>query len=163
MKNLLVTTRHLLKTHQPLPWTGTNIFKSQHLDTKKEAIWKEKQKPNRTSWNQDGDESDLQQTLSLVLRCFYSGCVLNDTSMGGHGQRLHTKKRQQRGGTPFPGKPWFFPRKLIHMPPHQYSYSSPRNPYSFKANPSSGLWPNWGSAQPTWVTLSSILWLFYCG
>lgn len=50
---------------------GVNInFKLKGPEIRKEATHKRKKK-NGTTWDQDGDEIDLQQTLSLIM-CFFT-------------------------------------------------------------------------------------------
>ena len=48
----------------------TYISKSQNLDTK-EVIGRERQKQNRTSWNQNVHKYDLPQALSSILYRFH--------------------------------------------------------------------------------------------
>ena len=54
-----------------------STFKLKGPEIRKEAT--NKQTPDGTSWDQDGDESDLQHTPSLITCWFHYFSILNDT------------------------------------------------------------------------------------
>lgn len=114
-------TRPLLKTNQPLLWTGTNI--SLITGSGHRGSYRERKTKNWISknWNQDGDEFDLQQTLNLFLQwfCFYYIDVQNDTTTCSHDWKSLTKKGQKGSGVRFQENlACLFPRKLMHILPY---------------------------------------------
>lgn len=48
--------------------------------------------PDGTSWDQDGNKSDLQQTLSSIIHRFCYNGIVNNTHTGGHDWTFRTKK-----------------------------------------------------------------------
>ena len=74
--------------------------------------------PDGTSWDQDGNKSDLQQTLSSIIHRFCYNGIVNNTHTGGHDWTLEAKNNG-KGVAPIPlKKPCHFPGRLTHMPLH---------------------------------------------
>lgn len=69
------------------------------------------------SWDQDGGESDLQQTLSLIM-CWSNISILNYTPASSHDQTLRIKKDKKGMAPHFPEKASPFPSRLMHSLPH---------------------------------------------
>lgn len=88
-------------------------------------MWRKKQKPDRTSWNQDGDKPDLQQTLCFTQCKFYISGTKQHTSLQPWPE-VPDQKVQKRSGSPLPGETPLPPRKLMLRAPLHYQPSSYR-------------------------------------
>ena len=76
------------------------VFISKGFWNKLERMLQTNKNPDGIIWEQNGDESDLQQPLSLIIRWFDYISILNDIASSGQDWTLEAKNNE-KGVAPY--------------------------------------------------------------